>query len=104
MRVSMRLTTIILLIAMGLTGLSLSTTSHVAAQAAPVQYILVGSGGSLPANLDALVAPVRGQLVGVFDEIGGAIAQSAAPNFADAIATVSGLAGLAADPPSELAL
>jgi len=104
MRVSMRLTTIILLIAMGLTGLSLSTTSHVAAQAAPVQYILVGSGGSLPANLDALVASVGGQLVGELDEIGVAIAQSADPNFVNAMASVSGLQGVAADRPIALAL
>src|SRR3989442_10972306 len=104
MRVSMRLTTILLLIAMGLMGLSLSTTNRVAAQAAPTQYVLVGSGGSLPANLDALVASVGGQLVGELDEIGVAIAQSADPNFVNAMAGISGLQGVAADRPIALAL
>src|SRR2546428_4288316 len=104
MRVSMRLTTILLLIAMGLMGLSLSTTNRVAAQAAAVQYVLVGSGGSLPASLDALVASVRGQLVGELDEIGVAIAQSADPSFVNAMAGISGLQGVAADRPIALAL
>jgi len=73
MRVSMRLTTILLLIATGLMGLSLSTTNRVAAQAAPTQYVLVGSGGSLPLNLEALVASVGGGVVERLDEIGVAI-------------------------------
>lgn len=104
MRVSLRLLTIVLIIATGLVGLSLGTGGHVAAQAAPVQYVLVGSGGSLPASLDALVASVGGQLVSEFDDIGVAIAQSADPNFADAMSTMSGLQGVAVDRPVPLAL
>jgi len=97
MRVSMRLTTILLLIATGLMGLSLSTTNRVAAQAAPTQYVLVGSGGSLPLNLEALVASVGGGVVERLDEIGVAIVESSEPNFAGAAATISGLDGIEED-------
>src|SRR5438132_5490961 len=104
MRVSIRLTTILLLIAMGLMGSSLSTTSHVSAQAVPVQYVLVGKGGSLPLNLDALVASVGGQIVEQLPEIGVAIVESSEPNFAAAAAAISGLDGIEEDRVVPLAL
>ncbi len=104
MRVSLRFTQIILLIAMGMTTLSLSATGPVAAQVPATQYILVGAGGSLPPSLDALVASVGGQLDYQLDEIGVAVVESADPNFANAVATIPGLQGVAADRPIALAL
>src|SRR2546422_490270 len=104
MRVSIRLTTILLLIAMGLMGSSLSTTSHVSAQAVLVQYVLVGKGGSLPLNLDAVVASVGGQIVEQLPEIGVAIVESSEPNFAAAAAAISGLEGIEEDRVVSLAL
>jgi len=102
MRVSWRLTTSILIIAMGLAGLSLGTSGRVAAQAVPTQYVLVGKGDSLPANMDALVASVGGRLVEQLDEIGVAIVESAEPNFLDAVSTLPGLQGVAQDRPVAL--
>ena len=104
MRVSWRLTTSILIIAMGLAGLSLGTSGRVAAQAVPTQYVLVGKGDSLPANMDALVASVGGRLVEQLDEIGVAIVESAEPNFLDAVSTLPGLQGVAQDRPVALGL
>src|SRR2546425_526661 len=104
MRVSIRLTTILLLIATGLMGLSLSTASHVSAQAVPVQCVLVGKGGSLPLNLDAVVASVGGQIVEQLPEIGVAIVESSEPNFAAAAAAISGLEGIEEDRVVPLAL
>ena len=89
---------------MGLMGSSLSTTSYVSAQAVPVQYVLVGKGGSLPLNLDALVASVGGQIVEQLPEIGVAIVESSEPNFAAAAAAISGLDGIEEDRVVPLAL
>jgi len=103
MRVSMRFAAIITLIAMGMTTLSLSATGPAAAQSAK-RYVLVGAGNSLPMNLEALVASVGGQVVSELGEIGVAIVESAEPNFADAVASIAGLQGVAEDRPVPLAL
>lgn len=104
MRVSMRFAVIITLIAMGMTTLSLNTTGPVSAQTAPKQYVLVGAGDSLPADLDALVASVGGQVLYRLDEIGVVVAESAEPSFVDALSNISGLQGVAEDRPVPLAL
>ncbi len=103
MRVSMRFAVIIMLIAMGMTTLSLSATGPAAAQVAK-RYVLVGAGNSLPINFEGLVASVGGQVVYQLDEIGVAVVESADPGFAYASASLPGVQGVAEDRTVPLAL
>ena len=90
MRVSMKAVLFIVIITLGLSTLPPSVVST---QAAPKgkQYVLMGKTGSLPANLEALVAASGGKVVRTIPEIGVAIVESAEPNFAEVAASIPGI-------------
>lgn len=96
MRVSTRFTVIILLIAMGMSTLSLSTTNHAAAQGGQ-RYVLLGTGNSLPVGLEALVTAAGGRVLYQLDEIGVAVVESAEPAFEYAVAGIAGVQGVSPD-------
>jgi len=96
MRVSTRFTVIILLIAMGMTALSLGTMVPARAQVEEQRYLLITSSG-LPPALDALVASVGGRLVESLDEIGVAIVASSEPGFEIAASTLPSVQSVAPD-------
>lgn len=85
-----------------ITVLALISLMGPAAAQAPVTYVILGSGSSLPANLAAMVSASGGKLETTVDAIGVAIATSSEPEFATAMASWQGIEGTAADVQSRL--
>jgi subtilisin family serine protease len=61
------------------------------------EFVILGSGWSLPADLEAQVAAAGGTLRQVFPEIGVAVAESPDPAFAARAAAISGVESAAPD-------
>lgn len=96
MRVSVRFTVVILIVAVGMSAMSLGTTDPVAAQGSK-RYVLLGADNTLPAGLEATVAAAGGTVVRTVDEIGVAIVESSEPGFLDAAGGISGVQAVAED-------
>ena len=60
-------------------------------------YVILGKGNQLPANLAALVATAGGTLTSTASQIGVATASSADPNFGTAAARIGGVQAVALD-------
>ncbi|MDR7550791.1 MAG: S8 family serine peptidase [Armatimonadota bacterium] len=69
----------------------------IAASAGGGRYVVVWSGQVLPPEFEGLMASVGGQVVHRMDEIGVAVVESADPAFADAVAGIAGVQGVAPD-------
>ncbi|HXV86399.1 MAG TPA: S8 family serine peptidase, partial [Gemmatimonadales bacterium] len=65
--------------------------------AAESGYILLGSGGGLPASLEADVAAAGGTLTGTLAQVGVAFATSSSPGFANKAGRINGVQGVAED-------
>jgi len=93
--VSLRFAVVILIISLGMTSFTLGVSPPVSADEAQ-RYLLLASG-SLPANLDALVASVGGRLVEAYDQIGVAVVASNDPAFAYAAGSLTGVQAVVPD-------
>lgn len=102
MRVSERFAVVILIVAVGMSAMSLGTTDPVAAQGSK-RYVLLGAGNTLPAGLEAIVAAAGGTVVQRIDEIGVAIVESSEPSFVVAAEGIFGVQGVAEDLSVEIA-
>lgn len=102
MRVSMKYAVAILVGSLGMTSFSLGVTTP--ASADDEQRYLVIAGGALPANLDALISSVGGQLVTSFNQIGVAVVASSEPSFIAAAESLPGIQAVVKDPVTALSL
>lgn len=72
-------------------------TSPSAASADSRRYVVVWSGPTLPPEFEGLMASGGGWVIHQMDEIGVAVVESGDPSFADAVAGISGVQGVAPD-------
>lgn len=96
MRVSERFAVVILIVAVGMSAMSLGTTDPVAAQGSK-RYIILGANEQLPSGFEAIVAAAGGRVVETVPEIGLAVVESDEPSFMAAAGGISGIEAVAED-------
>lgn len=97
MRVSLKFTVGILIAALAMMSLALGPTAPPASAQVEQQYLLLGVGSALPADLDGLVASVGGRVITAFPEIGVALVGSADPAFRIAASALPGVQSVVPD-------
>ncbi|MDR7517159.1 MAG: S8 family serine peptidase [Armatimonadota bacterium] len=95
MRASMHVAGI-LMVALSVAAL-VAPAPPTAASAGGQRYVVVWSGQVLPPEFEGLMASVGGRIVHRMDEIGVAVVESGDPAFADAVAGIAGVQGVAPD-------
>ncbi|MDR7561607.1 MAG: hypothetical protein QN186_10130, partial [Armatimonadota bacterium] len=86
----------ILMVALSVAAL-VAPAPPTAASAGGQRYVVVWSGQVLPPEFEGLMASVGGRIVHRMDEIGVAVVESGDPAFADAVAGIAGVQGVAPD-------
>jgi len=97
MRVSLKFAVAALIVSLAMSVFAFGPASGSATAQVEQRYLVLGRGGRLPADFEALMQSVGGRVLMVFPEIGVAVVASADPAFPTAAAALPGIQSVVPD-------